>query len=585
MASAKKTSGQNKPQLQPKAKKVEIPRPWLEHYPPGVSYDGPLEGIALGDLFDQAVSRYGSKACFDFFGTRTTYAEIGAMTNQLAAGLQKAGVEKGTHIGLLLPNCPYYSVFYFAILKLGAVVVNFNPLYTKEEIREQVKDSDIEVMVTLDLKRLFDKVAELTAEEVIRQLIVCPFTDLLPPIKSILFRLLKSSERANLNKHKLEEKLLLYPELTDNDGKFKKVEINPEEDIALLQYTGGTTGIPKGAMLTHANLTINCEQIRRWFTGVKEGEERFLAILPFFHVFAMSCIQNFGFSIGAEIVLMPKFEIGDTVGAIRRTKPTILPGVPTLYTALLEHKGLKTSDFATLRYCISGGAPLPHDVRKSFEDFAGCRLVEGYGLSETSPVASINPFEGLEKENSIGQPVPGTSISIRSLDDPSHPVGLRQNGEICISGPQVMSGYWNKPGETADTFTDEYFRTGDVGYMDEHGFVFIVDRIKDMINCSGFKVYPRRVEDAIYEHPAVAEVTVIGVPDEYRGETPKAFIRLKSGMHASEEDIRAVIEPKLSKIERPEFIEFRDELPKTMVGKLSKKELREESENSEPGET
>ena len=570
---ASKTPSRKKKPAKPKAQ--EILRPWIDHYATGVNYDHPLPPLALGEMFDNAVEKYANKPCFDFLGAKTSYRELGDLVNRVASGLQAVGVKNGTRIGLFLPNCPYYSEFYFAAVKLGAVVVNFNPLYTVDEIKDQAEDSGIEIMVTLDLHRLYDKIAVLVANKTIGRLIVCPFAPALPGFKGILFRLLKSSERADFNKHGLADNLLHYDALVANDGSFKPAKIDPENDIALFQYTGGTTGIPKAAMLTHANLTANCEQISHWFTGCQDGKERILAILPFFHVFAMSCIQNFGISIGAEIVLMPRFDADDAVKVIRRTRPTVLPGVPTLYTALMDNEGLKPGDFSSLRYGVSGGAPLPLEVRRKFETLADCMLVEGYGLSETSPVVSINPFEGLKKENSIGQPVSATILSVRALDDPTKPLGLHENGEVCISGPQVMKAYWNKPDETSNAFVGEYFRTGDVGYMDEDGFFFIVDRIKDMINCSGFKVYPRRIEDAIYEHSAVAEVTVIGVPDKYRGEAPKAFIRLKPGMHASEDDIRKVIEPKLSKIERPEYIEFRDELPKTMIGKLSKKELRD----------
>ena len=548
---------------------------WLGSYPADVDWHASMPTETLPDMFDAAVRTYSSKTFTDFLGKKQTFAEIGQATKHLAAGLQQAGVTKGTKVGLFLPNCPYYICAYFAALKLGAVVINFNPLYTEEEIEYQARDAGIELMVTLDLKLLFSKVAAVKKSGAIERIVVCTFPDLLPGLKKFLFKILKSKELADIHSAGLGEALLHYDDLTNNDGNFTPAEIDAENDIAIFQYTGGTTGVPKGAMLTHANLTINCEQIRLWNTEAENGKERIMAILPFFHVFAMTCIMNMAIKCGWEITIMPRFDLDMAVKTIKKTRPTLLPGVPTLYMALMNHKGLTGDGLSSLKYCMSGGAPLPLDVRLKFEKIASCRLIEGYGLSETSPVATANPFNGLRKENSIGQPLPGTFLSIRSLEDPDKELPLDENGEICIAGPQVMKGYWNKPKETAETFSAEYFRTGDVGYMDEDGFVYIVDRIKDMINCSGFKVYPRRIEDAIYAHPAVEEVTVIGVPDDYRGETPKAFIKLKEGQTASEEEIRKVIEPKLSKIELPEFIEFKDELPKTMVGKLSKKELRE----------
>lgn len=548
---------------------------WLASYPSDVNWHAPLAPSTLPDMFDEAVERFGPQVLTDFLGKKLTFRDLGDATKQLAAGLQEAGITKGSKVGLFLPNCPYYISCYFAALKLGAVVINFNPLYTEEEVEYQARDAGIDLMVTLDLKLLFDKVAAVAKSGAVERIMVCNFAPLLPTLKSILFKLFKSKELADMDAAGLANRLLNYDDLTQNSGQFTPAELDAENDVALFQYTGGTTGVPKGAMLTHANLAINCEQIRLWSTGIEIGNEKIMAILPFFHVFAMTCIMNTAIKCGFEIIIMPRFDLEQAVKIIKSARPTLLPGVPTLYTALMNHKDLDAQGLSSLKYCMSGGAPLPLEVRRKFEDLAGCGLIEGYGLSETSPVATANPYNGLEKENSIGQPLPGTYISIRSLDDPAVELDVGENGEICIAGPQVMSGYWNKPKETAETFSGEYFRTGDVGYMDEDGFIYIVDRIKDMINCSGFKVYPRRIEDAIYTHPSVDEVTVIGVPDDYRGETPKAFIKLKAGETATEEDIRKAIEPKLAKIEMPEYIEFRDELPKTMVGKLSKKELRE----------
>lgn len=553
----------------------ELAQNWMGAYPSDVDWHAPLAAQTLPDMFDMAVAQFGNLPLTDFLGKKLTFSELGTATNQLACGLQKAGIKKGSKIGLFLPNCPYYISCYFAALKLGAIVINFNPLYTEEEIEYQARDAGIDLMVTLDLKLLFDKVAAVTKSGAVDRVLICKFPDILPTLKKFLFKLAKRKELADVGAAGLGDSLLSYDALVANDGVFTPAELDAENDIALFQYTGGTTGVPKGAMLTHANLAINCEQIRLWSTGIEMGNERIMAILPFFHVFAMTCIMNTAIKCGFEIIIMPRFDLDQAVKLIKSAKPTLLPGVPTLYTALMNHKDLAGQDLKSLKYCMSGGAPLPLEVRRKFEELAGCGLIEGYGLSETSPVATANPYNGLEKENSIGQPLPGTYISIRSLDDPSQEMKVNENGEICIAGPQVMKGYWNKPKETKETFSGEYFRTGDVGYMDEDGFIYIVDRIKDMINCSGFKVYPRRIEDAIYAHPAVDEVTVIGVPDDYRGETPKAFIKLKPGQTATEEDIRKTIEPKLAKIEMPEFIEFRDELPKTMVGKLSKKELRE----------
>ncbi|MFW2392440.1 MAG: AMP-binding protein, partial [Methyloceanibacter sp.] len=326
-------------------------------------------------------------------------------------------------------------------------------------------------------------------------------------------------------------------------------------------------------MLTHANISINVAQVKLWGNRPQDAIDRVLGVLPLFHVFAMTTVMNFGVASGIEMILMPKFELIDALRLISTQKPTVMPGVPTLFNAILHHHAIKKFDLTSLDFCISGGAALPIEVKRGFEALTGSNLVEGYGLSETAPVATCNPLDKT-KEGSIGLPLPGTEISIRSLEDPTKEVTRGDPGEICIAGPQVMTGYWRKPDETESAFVGRYFRSGDVGYMDDEGFIFIVDRIKDMINAAGFKVYPRRIEDALYEHPAVAECCVVGIPDEYRGEAPKAYVRLKEGHEATAPDLMTFLRPKLSKLELPAAIEFRDELPKTMIGKLSKKELR-----------
>ncbi len=327
-------------------------------------------------------------------------------------------------------------------------------------------------------------------------------------------------------------------------------------------------------MLTHANLSINVQQAASWFPGLAvDGEERFLCVIPFFHSFAMTGLMNFAIRKAAQMIMLPRFELKQTLKLIDETRPTIMAGVPTLFNALAKAPDIKSHDLSSLKFCISGGAPLPLEVKRDFERVSGCKLVEGYGLSETSPVTHINPAGGVVKEGSIGLPVPGTIMSLRELGAPENEVPQGQKGEICIFGPQVMKGYWNKPQDTREAFIGEFFRTGDVAYMDDDGFTYIVDRIKDLILCSGFNVYPRRIEEAIYEHPAVDEVTVIGVPDKYRGEAPKAFVKLRPGEHVTEEELVEFLTARIAKIEMPAEIQFREDLPKTHIGKLSKKEL------------
>ena len=481
-------------------------------------------------------------------------------------------------LGFFMPNCPTFIIYYFATLKAGGTIVNYNPLYTPDELAFQVKDSETELMVTLDLKLLFDKVEGLMKAGILRRTIVASFSALLPSAKSVLFKLLKGRELAHPSRSPVAARIVFDADVVAGAGDFQKPAIDSLNDVAVLQYTGGTTGTPKGAMLTHANISVNCQQGAAWATNLKSGQERTLAALPFFHVFAMTAVMNFALQEGAEIVIMPRFVLDDAMKLIDKTKPTVMPGVPTMFIAMLNHPKLKSFDLSSLKYCVSGGAPLPVDVKERFEKVTGCKVVEGYGLSEASPSVTCNPVEGPVKSGSIGQPLPGTIVSLRDLADPTQEVPLGEKGEICVKGPQIMKGYWKRPDETANQFVGDFLRTGDVGIMDEEGFIFIVDRIKDLIICSGYNVYPRRIEEAIYDHPAVEEVTVIGIKDQYRGEAPKAFIKLRAGMTATEADIRKHLEVKLSKIEMPAQIEFRDALPKTMIGKLSKKELKAEEE-------
>ncbi len=550
-----------------------VTHPWLKSYPANVDWFAKFTPAPLPTILDTAVARFGGKPATNFLGASLTYSELGQQVNRAAKGLQQLGVRKGTRVGLLFPNCPAFVVYYYGILKAGGTVVSFNPLYTLPELTHQAKDAGVEIMITLDLRATFPKAKGLLDSGVLKHLVVVPFQDMLPRAKGVLFSLFKRKEVANW---KGGAGVVSSHDVQNNDGLFDAPAIDVN-DVAVLQYTGGTTGTPKGAMLTHSNLSINVQQAAAWFPGLAvEGEERFLCVIPFFHVFAMTCLMNFAISKASQMIMLPRFELNQTLKLINKTKPTIMAGVPTLFNALSKAPDLKNYDLSSLKFCNSGGAPLPLEVKREFERVSGCKLVEGYGLSETSPITHCNPADGPIKEGSIGLPLPGTIVSLRELGAPEREVPLGEKGEICISGPQVMKGYWNKPRETAEAFVGEFFRTGDVAYMDGEGFAFIVDRIKDLIICSGFNVYPRRIEEAIYEHPAVEEVTVIGIPDKYRGEAPKAYIKLRANQSATAQEMLKFLEPRISKIEMPAEIEFRDELPKTLIGKLSKKELKAE---------
>jgi long-chain acyl-CoA synthetase len=562
----------------PPANASQSAMPWLDHYPLGVDWHMPLKVAPLYRLLDEAVEAYPDLKCTNFLGRILSYADIGEQVEQATLGLQRLGVKKGTKVGLLLPNSPTFIVYFFAVLKAGGTVVNFNPLYTLPELSQQVKDSDTELMVTLDLRLLFGKVEALLEQGCLSKAIVASFPALLPLTKATLFRLFRSKELAHPAASPQRAKIALDAEVMAGTGRPEPVDIDPANDIAVIQYTGGTTGTPKGAMLSHANIYANVQQSAAWSPDLQPGEERVLAVLPFFHVFALTVSMNVAIKCAAEIIIMPRFALDDALKLIDKTKPTVMPAVPTLFNAILNHPNLSQYDLSSLKFCISGGAALPIEVKQRFEAITGCKAVEGYGLSETAPVVACNPLDGPVKPGSIGLPLPGTTISLRDLADPTKEVPLGEKGEICVKGPQVMLGYYKRPGDTAQQMVDGYVRTGDVARMDEEGFFFIEDRIKDLIISSGYNVYPRRIEEAIYEHAAVAEVTVIGIKDKKRGEAPKAFVRLKQGMTATTEEIVEHLSSRISKIEMPSQIEFRAELPKTLIGKLSKKELKAEED-------
>ena len=543
---------------------------WLKKYPDGVDWNMPIAAKALHSLFDDAVDRFAERPCLDFLGRIYSYAELDQLINRATLGFQKLGVQSGTKIGLFLPNCPQFVICYYAILKAGGTIVNYSPLYSEPEILQQIEDSQTDFMVTLNLTALYPKAETMLEQSRLKSLIVGTMSEVLPFPKNWLFPLVKHRDvvRApNDTSH------VPFEELLNNDGAYEPVTIEPEKAVAVLQYTGGTTGVPKGAILTHANIYTNTIQCGVWFPGLEPGVERIMGVLPFFHVFAMTAVMNMSIYLGAVIIMHPRFELDTVLDDINKKKPTLFDGVPTMFGAINAHPKLKEFDLKSIKACISGGAPLPLDVKKRFEELSGCKLVEGYGLTETSPVATCNPFDGEVKEGSIGLPLPGTIIEIVDRDDPQKVLPQGETGEICITGPQVMSGYWRNEEATREVIVNGRLRTGDLGYIDEDGFTFIIDRIKDLILVSGFNVYPRNVEDGIYQHPAVDEVTVIGVPDEHQGQSVKAFVKLREGHALTQEDLSVFLEEKLGRHELPKFIEFRDSLPKTMIGKLSKKEL------------
>ena len=523
---------------------------------------------ALGELLDQTVRRSLDAPAIDFMGRRLDYAKLGDLVLRAARGLQGIGVKAGDRVGLCLPNTPYFPIFYFATLKLGAVIVNFNPLYVERELDFQIRDSGTTVMVTVDLASIWSKLAKVGGAAGLRRIVVCPFSAALPAGKGLLFSTFKRRDIAQWRGDALS---VGYFDLTA-DRSPPELPVVDVGDVAVIQYTGGTTGQPKGATLTHANLSANCAQVIH-HVGDMEDEQRIMGVLPLFHVFALTSVLNYGIASGAELVLLPRFELAGTLKTLHARRPTTFPAVPTIYTAINNAPTKQRGDLSSLKFCVSGGAPLPLEVKTRFEALTGCTLVEGYGLSETSPVLCTNPLDRPGKPGSVGRVMVGARIEIRDPEDPQKLLTQGERGEICARGPQVMAKYWNRPEETQDAFVDGAFRTGDVGYLDEDGFLFLVDRKKDLILAGGYNIYPRVIEEALYQHPSVKDATVIGVPDEYRGEAPKAFVTLQDGKSATPETLKVFLADHLNKLEMPREIEIRDELPRTMIGKLSKKEL------------
>ncbi len=546
------------------------PYPWEATYPDDVDWHAEIPTAPVQTILDEAVATWPERPCLTFMGKEYTYAQVGKLVARAARGFQDIGVTKGVRVGLFLPNSPYYVVSYYAILKAGGTVVNFNPLYAEREIARQVEDSDTRIMVTLQLTATYPKLAGLFEHTALEKVVVCPMGSVLPLVARTFFNLFRRKEIAKVPN---DGRHIIFDDLIDNKGNFADEPVDIASDIAVLQYTGGTTGLPKGAMLTHANVYANTVQTRMWAVNARPGEEKFLGVLPLFHVFGMTGVMNVGLFLGAEIILVPRFKLAEVLKIIDKDKPSVFLGVPMIYATINGFDELDQYDLSSLTDCISGGAPLPVDVKLTFERLTGCVLVEGYGLSEASPVCTINPFEGVNKPGSIGMPVPGTIIEIASLDDPDELLPVGKRGEICVTGPQVMAGYWNRPEETETAFRGGRLHTGDVGYIDDEGYVFLIDRIKDLILNAGFNVYPRMVEEAIYLHPDVEEAVVCGIPDKQRGELVKAYVKPRAGAQLTAGELKRFLKDKLAPYEQPRRIEFRDELPKTFIGKHSRREL------------
>ena len=538
-------------------------RQWLKFYDPGVPHHIDYPDIPLHRILEATVEEFPERDAVIFQGQKITYGQLGRQVDQMASGLAQLGLGKGQRMAIMLPNCPQFIVAYYAILKIGGVVVNVNPMYVERELEFQLKDAGVEMIVALaDFLPRLDAVKEK----------VCLKTIILTEMEDAFQKI--SSAKAEADG---KEGIYRYEELLRLGSRQAPplIEVNPGE-VALLQYTGGTTGLSKGAMLSHRNLVVNVHQCVAWQREAVRGEERMLAVLPFFHVYGMTVAMNEAIYLAATIILLLRFNADEALEAINQHRPTRFPGVPTMYFAIINHPQVRKYNISSIRACSCGSSPMPVEALKRFEELTGGKLSEGYGLTEASPVTHANPYQGRRKIGSIGIPRPDTDAKIVDLETGEKDLPVGEAGELCVRGPQVMLGYWNRAEETERTLRKGWLYTGDIARMDEEGYFYIMDRKKDMIICSGYNVYPREVEEVLYQHPKIREACVLGVPDPYRGETGKAFVVLKENEEAGAEEIIEFCRKNLARYKVPTLVEFRKELPKSHVGKVLKKILREE---------
>lgn len=551
---------------------------WTRHYDHPLPWTTAFPPLSMPQMFADAVERFGSSNLLDFMGRKYNFASVGDAARRAAAGFQALGIAKGDRIGLFLPNVPHYVAAYYGALLAGAIVVNFSPLYTVGELRDQVNDSGTRLLVTLTAAALLPTALKVLEGSSLERLVVGSVAGALSPVKSLAYRLLKRREIAPVP---ADERISRFSALIANRGEVVTSPVDAMRDVAMIQYTGGTTGTPKGAKLSHQNMTANARQVAA-LDPHRDEVDRILGVLPFFHVFANTCVLNRTIANGGEIVMLPRFDAAQTLAAVTRTRVTAMPGVPTMYQALLDHPAVRKTDWSSLRVCISGGAPLAGELKQRFEDATAALVVEGYGLTESAGVVSVNPFGGGGKPGSIGQPLASTVVRIVDRDDPAKAADDGVPGELVVAGPQIMLGYWNRPEADGDSFVEDdagvrWLRTGDVGVIDADGYIRIVDRLKDMIAVGGFKVYPSTIETLLYHHPMVKEALVIGVPDAYRGESPRAYVTLGTDDAAiSGKELAQWLNAQLGKHERVDKVVLRATLPKTMVGKLDRKALRAE---------
>lgn len=548
---------------------------WLKHYPEEISKQIAYDQIPLHGFLQTSAKQYGNMKALHFMGKETTYQKLYDEAKQIAHYLQDTGMEKGDRVAIMLPNCPQAVISYYGVLLAGGIVVQTNPLYTERELEYQLMDSGAMYIICLDI--LLPRVQKIRAKTSLKHTLVTKIKEYLPFPKNLVYPFIQKRQY-NLSVKVVEdhETHAWSTIMQKYDPTFTEIPIDPKEDVALLQYTGGTTGKPKGVMLSHYNLVSNVQMCRHWMYKSEVAKEKVLGVLPFFHVYGMTTVMNLSVMMANTIILLPKFEAKDVLKTIDKEKPTLFPGAPTIYVGLIHHPDLGKYDLSSVDACISGSSSLPYEIQEQFEEKTGGKLVEGYGLTETSPVTHANFLWEKRIHGSIGVPWPDTDSKIVDMETREElPIG--EVGEVVVKGPQVMIGYWNNREATDEVLQDGWMYTGDVGYMDEEGFFYIVDRKSDMIIAGGFNIYPREVEEVLYEYEGIQEVTVAGVPDDYRGETVKAFIVPKEGITLSEEKLNVYCRERLAAFKVPHQYEFRKELPKSAIGKILRRELVDEN--------
>ena len=548
-------------------------RPWIRFYEAGVAASLIYPDLTLGGVLAETARKFPDHTAVLFYGKRITFSELNRMVNRFANALLASGVRKGDRVALMLPNIPQMVIGYYGAVRTGAIAVATNPLYHEHELEVQLKDSGSETLVALDM--FYPVISRVLPKTGVKRLILCGIKDYLPFPLNLLYPI-----KARIDKQwvpvKRKAPIFDFRAMVDAAPETPPADDVSPSDTAILQYTGGTTGVPKGAVLTHRNLVANAAQNRAWLTLRHEGEERILAAIPFFHVYGMTTAMNLAVLIGGELILIPKFHVKEVLESIKKHRPTIFPGIQAMYLAIENYPRIDRYDLTSINAAISGAGPLMHEVQEKFERLTKSRIVEGYGLSEASPVTHANPVFGRRKVGAIGLPLPDTDAKIVDIETGTRELPVGEAGELVVKGPQVMKEYWNNPEETARALRGGWLHTGDIAVRDEEGYFTIVDRIKDMIKTVGENVYPREIEEVLYSHPKIKEAVVVGIPEEFKGEMIKAYVMLKEGQTATAEELIAFCRERLSKFKVPKAVEFRDQLPKTLVGKVLRRVLRDE---------